>query len=190
MDFVKLFLTFVLALFFGLFLYAFSSGFVLAMRNDVGQVSQIACAIGAILFTFLLLWTVRQMYRQLTFSGRPAGKAKALKFRDIVRSTKQFRESGDFDVSDVTGAGWILVIVSLGVPIVGAAAFFQFQFGDDPDDMKRLQKPVGWVIAAAALIIFSLGRWLLSQLGIYVLLPKAVTSSNRPKRKNKQRIED
>lgn len=189
MDFLKLFLTFVLALFFGLFAYAFSSGFVLALRNDVGQFSQVACAIGAILFLFLTLWALRQMYRQVTSSRRPVRKAKALKLRDIVHAEEQLRPVANGDMSDVTGAGWMLVIVSLVVPIVGVAAFCQLQFGE-PDEMKGLNKLIGWVIAGGALVIFSLGRWLLSQFGVHIVLPKAATRNKRTMRRKVRRFED
>ncbi len=189
MDIVKLLLTLVLALFFGLFAYAFSSGFVLALRNDVGQFSRVACAIGAILFLSLTLWALRQMYRQATTLRRPVQKAKALKMKDIVHAEEQLRSVANGDMSDVTGAGWMLVIVSLVVPIMGVAAFFQMQFGG-PDEMKGLNKLIGWVIAGGALVIFSLGRWLLSQFGVHVVLPKAATRNKGMKRRKVRRIED
>lgn len=170
MDPVKLVLTVCLAAFFGMMSFVFSIAVMEALSGrpihgapHPGLVRGIqwACLVPVLGFAWLGVRTLRSAWQQITEPPWTADQSEA-DLKEVVVSVR----SGRFDLTRLTGAGWLLGIASLALPVAGLTAIVTTNDGFLDGRPPRI---VGFGLLLVAGVTFGLGRLVLKAIGIRLI---------------------
>ncbi len=167
-DFVKVFLTLCLAGIYGLASFMFSLGFWAAvsgtsaeeMHNPAAtRVAWWLCALPMVGFGVSALWAIRSAYLQVAYPKSMIDSQ--LSTTEAVRAVVGWRE---FQVSRLTGWGWILFLAAWIIPAVWVAVIFGDQFNDLPGGVQK------YGVISGSVILFGMGYTFFKIFGISIIV--------------------
>lgn len=170
MDVLKVFMVVLLACLFAFLSLLFMVGFLAANTDPSNPQIIILCGVPALGFSLASLWTIRIAWLQILQKSEQQGKREVpLNLAEALRTVI----SKDFNVSRLTGAGWMLGTISFLSPLVVFAIVTGIQ--ESPWGIFIMQRRYQLVILSSMIIIFGTGYTLLASLHITVVQREDVT---------------